>query len=242
MEIYIIRHAQSSHNAMLDQLDQECDPPLTNLGKHQAEILARYLVSGTNPGPSAGTSAEARDGHNPGGYHITRLYCSPMWRALQTAQPIGQALGLAPEVWIDIHEQGGMYFNYGEAGGMVGHPGKTRQEILAEFADYVLPEGITRQGWWNGGYEDRPACHRRAIHVAEALRQRAAGNDRIAIVSHGTFLDALLKALLNQSPGHGFLYHHCNAAISRIDFNTDGHLDVRYLNLVAHLPPELTTC
>lgn len=242
MELYILRHAQSSHNAMVDGLDQECDPPLTDLGKHQAEIVAQYLASGTNPRPSAGTSAETPDGHNRGNYNLTRLYCSPMWRALQTAQPIGQALGLTPEVWIDIHEQGGMYFDYGEAGGMVGHPGKTRQEILAEYPNYLLPKGITEQGWWKGGYEDRPTCHRRALKVAEALRQRAASNHRIAIVSHGTFIDALLKALLNQSPGRHFLYHHCNTAISRIDFHTHGHLDVRYLNLVAHLPPDLISC
>jgi broad specificity phosphatase PhoE len=165
-----------------------------------------------------------------------------MWRALQTAQPIGQAVGLIPEVWIDIHEQGGMYFDYGEAGGTVGHPGKTRQEILAEFPNYVLPDGITKQGWWNRGYEDRQTCHRRAINVAEALRQRAASNDRIAIVSHGTFIDALLKAFLNQSPGRDFFYHHCNAAISRIDCHANGHVDVCFLNSVAHLPPKLISC
>jgi 2,3-bisphosphoglycerate-dependent phosphoglycerate mutase len=237
MQLYIVRHAQSSHNATLERLDQECDPPLTDLGKQQAEIVARYLAGGMKPGPSTWPCTEAPDGHL-----ITQLYCSPMWRALQTAQPIGQVLGLTPEVWIDIHEQGGMYFDYGEVGGIVAQPGKTRQEILVEFPNYVLPEGITEQGWWTGGYEDRPTCHRRAIKVAEVLRQRAVSNERIAIVSHGTFIDALLKALLNQLAGHHFLYHHCNAGISRIDFSTDGHLDVRYLNLVAHLPPELTAC
>lgn len=242
MELYLIRHAQSTHNAMVDQLDREYDPPLTEMGKRQAEIVARYLANGVNPGPAAGTSVETLDSHNQGSFNITRLYCSPMWRALQTAQPIGQALGLTPEVWIDIHEQGGMYFDYGEAGGIVGQPGKTRQEILAEFPNYVLPEGITERGWWSGGYEDRPTCYRRAIKVAEVLRQRAASNERIAIVSHGTFSDALLKALLNILPGRHFFYHHWNAAISRIDFHTEGHVDVCFLNLVAHLPPGLISC
>lgn len=242
MELYLIRHAQSTHNAMVDQLDREYDPPLTELGKRQAEFVARHLANGANPGPTAGTSAEILDSHHQDVYNITRLYCSPMWRALQTAQPIGQALGLRPEVWIDIHEQGGMYLDYGEAGGIVGQPGKTRQEILAEFPNYVLPEGITERGWWSGGYEDRPTCNRRAIKVAEVLRQRAASNEGIAIVSHGTFSDALLKAVLNLSPGRHFFYHHCNTAISRIVFHGDGRVDVRYLNLVAHLPPGLISC
>lgn len=228
MELYLIRHGQSTHNAMIDHLDQECDPPLTELGKRQAERVARALAKEANPGQG-----------QPAGSPITRLYCSPMWRALQTAQPIGQALGLRPEVWVELHEQGGMYLDYGESGGIVGQPGKTRQEILATFPNYVISEGVTEQGWWQHGFEDIPACHKRAAKVAEVLRQWAASTERIAIISHGTFNDALLKALLKQLPGHHFFYYHHNAAISRIDFHRDDHLNLHYLNRVTHLPPEL---
>jgi broad specificity phosphatase PhoE len=70
-------------------------------------------------------------------------------------------------------------------------------------------------------------------------------NERIAIVTHGGFADALLKALLHGAPvsqnGHGpdYFYLHFNTAIDRVDFDPDGHLRIAYLNRVAHLPGEM---
>lgn len=238
MELYIIRHGQSTNNALADQRDRVCDPPLTELGKRQAETVAQHLANGVWPERLGWGSADEADGQ---GFGITRLYCSAMWRALQTAQPIGQALGLKPEVWIDLHEKGGIYLDHGEPTGRVGYPGKTRSEILAEFPDYVLPADITEHGWWKGGYEDTPACHQRAIRVAEKLRAQAASDERIAIISHGGFADALLKALFNQLPGHHLFYSHYNTAITRVDFQTDGRLVLRYLNRVDHLPLALVS-
>ncbi len=222
MELYLIRHGQSTNNTLADEKYRVCDPPLTSLGERQSELLAQYLAV-NRYGPS-----------------ITHLYCSPMWRALQTARFIGQALSLRVEVWIEVHESGGIYLDHGEAGGVVAYPGKTRTEILAEFPDYVLPEGITDTGWWHGeGREDWPACHARAIRVAEQLRRQAMEDKRIAIISHGGFIDALLKALFNQLPGCHLWYTHNNTGITQIVFSGEGCLEVRFLNRTEHLPPEL---
>ena len=139
MELYIIRHAQSTNNALADLRDRVRDPALTELGQRQAEIVAEHLASGTNLELSVGTTEEDTSVRQRHGYGLTRLYCSAMYRALQTAQPIGEALDLAPEVWIDIHEHGGIFLDHGEADGLVGYPGQTRSEILAEFPNYVLP-------------------------------------------------------------------------------------------------------
>jgi broad specificity phosphatase PhoE len=75
--------------------------------------------------------------------------------------------------------------------------------------------------------------------VAETLRQWATSDERIAIVTHGDFSNGLLHALFNLAPERGVYYHHPNTAISRIDFQGDGRLDVRYVSRVDHLPPEL---
>ena len=77
-----------------------------------------------------------------------------MHRALQTAAPLARALGLKPEVWLDIHEQGGMYLD--KDWNKIGFPGMTRHEILGEFPDYVLPQTITDAGWYDAtrGYDD----------------------------------------------------------------------------------------
>jgi broad specificity phosphatase PhoE len=104
-----------------------------------------------------------------------------------------------------------------------------------------LGEGITERGWWNRAYEDWPECHERAARVTGTLRHWADGNEvRIAVVSHVDFVDALLKSLFKQLPADRSLYYyHYNAAISRIDFHSNGCLDIRYLNQVGHLPPTL---
>jgi broad specificity phosphatase PhoE len=242
MKLFLIRHAQSINNAIpaeRELRDRVCDPTLTELGQHQAEILAEHLATGKNPELSTWVSVEGTASHNRRGFNLTKIYCSAMHRALQTAKPMGQALGLKPQVWLDIHEHGGIYLDHYDERGIVGYPGKTRSEILAEFPDYILPEEITEAGWWKGGQEDWPTCHGRAIKVAAALRAQAPSEERIALVSHGGFIDALIKALLNLSPSPHVFYYKFNTAISRIDFRADGRLDFRYWNRVDHLPQEL---
>lgn len=239
MELYLIRHAQSTNNTLTDETQRVRDPSLTDLGQRQAQILAQHLASGLTPERVKYNSVEDTASGQRHGYGLTRLYCSPMRRALQTTQPISQVLGLTPEVWVDTHEQGGIYLDHGEEIGRVGYPGLTRAEILAEFPDFSLPEAITEQGWWRNGYEEWPVCQGRAIKVARQIRHWGTNEERVGLVSHGGFLDALLKALFNQLPSRDMFYHHYNTAITRLDFREDGRLSVRFINRVDHLPTEL---
>ena len=66
-------------------------------------------------------------------------------------------------------------------------------------------------------------------------------DERIALVSHGTFLDTLIRALLELPPDHRAYYSHYNTAITRIDFLPNGYLILRYTNRIQHLMPELIT-
>jgi len=172
---------------------------------------------------------------------ITQLYCSAMWRALYTAQPVGRVLDLTPQVWVDIHEDGGIWLDHGGDGGVRGHPGITWTELLAEFPDYDVPETITDVGWWSGGHETWPECQARAARIAAELCQRAATDERIAMISHGAFICALLAALLKTPTGNGIFYHHNNTGVSLLRFRPDGEVSVRYLNRVEHLAPEHRT-
>jgi len=241
MELYIIRHGQSTNNLTMitNVQDRVADPPLTDLGQQQAEALARHLQSGLNPDRII-DGAYGRSDTQPG-FGITQLYCSPMCRTLQTCQPISRALRLQPHVWIEIHEHGGIFLDHQDERGVVGMPGMTRSEILASFPDYQLPDAITEAGWWNAalGEEDLPSAQARAIRVAAALREQADRPDRIAIVTHATFADCLLKALLNQLPTTRHFFAHYNTAISRVDFLDAHHLRLRFTNRVDHLPPEM---
>jgi broad specificity phosphatase PhoE len=242
MQLYIIRHAQSANNAINDSKDRTQDPPLTDLGRRQAEIVADYLANGL-PLDERLFPGRNLNGSTPRGFGISRLYCSPMLRTLQTAQPISAALGMAPEVWVDIHEHGGIFLEYADERGVVGFPGLTRREIAEQFSHYVLPEAITDQGWYNPahGMESEEASMERAIKVAASLREQSATQDHIAIVTHGTFANHLIKAIFDQLPGRRQFYHHYNTAISRIDFYKDEWLGLVYLNRIDHLPPELVS-
>jgi broad specificity phosphatase PhoE len=219
LEIYLIRHAQSTNQVLDNRDDIVFDPHLTDLGHQQADHLARFFGAGEE----SVRFAESR---------VDRLVCSPMWRALQTARPLAETLHLQPEVWVDVHEQ----VLTSES-----HPGSSREEILTAFPGYHLPDEVTAEGWWRGGQETHWDCMRRALQVADRLQEQADdGDEHIAIVSHARFLDSLLKALQNQLPSHRSWYHHSNTAVSRIAL-PEGRLELRYLNRVSHLPPDLVS-
>ncbi|MDI7277228.1 MAG: histidine phosphatase family protein [Anaerolineae bacterium] len=235
MYLYLIRHAQSTNNALAEPSERVCDPPLTELGHRQAERLARFLASRRERLRDDAGRERLR------GYRFGRLLCSPMCRSLQTAQHLAKALGLAPEVWVPLHERGGVYLNHGGERGIVGYPGKSREEMLAEFPGCVLPEEVTPQGWWFGGREDTVECYSRAQRVAQTLRGWAANAECVALLSHGGFLDALLKALLDTPADDSHFYAHSNTGVSRLDLYVDGGVALRYLNRLEHLPCELVT-
>jgi len=243
MELYIIRHGQSENNVLQNEIERTSDPNLTDLGKQQAQKLADYLSDSRNrdPGFNSGSGFTGDVNANPFG--ITHLYCSAMIRALQTTAPLAKALGLKPEIWLDIHEQGGMYLD--KDGNKVGFPGMTRREILGEFPDYVLPQTITNAGWYDAtrGYEEIYASAGRAIKVTLELRRRATEDAdfktaRIAIVTHGTFIDQMLKAFMGQLPNRQYYFTHYNTAITCLSITAD-YILMRYVNRIDHLPHEM---
>lgn len=241
MDLYIIRHAQSYNNALPDERERVCDPDLTDLGRRQAELLARHLATGRDlhPQPTRPWNTTfSADGH---GYGIRRLFTSAMRRALQTARPIGRALGLRPEIWLDIHEHGGIWLDHGPAIGILGHGGITRAELQAAFPDYLVPDEITEEGWWRGGQESLAAAAERAARVAATLRSWAPAEDKIALITHGAFATLLLRALLGEPTVWPVYYHLDNASISLIRLRAQGEISVRYLNRLDHLPPDMIT-
>ncbi len=245
MEVYLIRHGQSVNNALMeDQTERVQDPPLTAVGEQQAELTAQFLAHHPSLQQLVRHKVDQRDNN---GYPQTLdyVYCSPMLRAMQTARPIATAFGLRPIVWPDIHEQGGIFIT--RDGITTGYGGMTRTQILEQFPDYVLPESITEAGWYDPakGHEHFSETMARAVRVATELRRRAQteedANCNIALVAHGAFIDAVIKAFIFNLPTDRYFYWHYNTSISQLDILETGVVMVRYLNRVSHLPPELVT-
>ena len=238
MQLFVVRHGESANNALTDLSQRSMDPKLTENGERQIVHAAQFIADGRHLTPGERAA---------GGPYIDHLYCSPMWRCLRTVQPIGEATGLAPEVWVDIHESGGIFLDHGGDRGIVGYPGMTRTEMLNEFPGYTLSEQVSDQGWWNRGMEPLHLCHGRAMGVVSTLQSWArADHDagkprRIALVSHGGFMHSFLMALGLGLPGNGLSFFHNNTAIDRVDIDAHGHVHVTYVNRVTHLPDELIT-
>lgn len=252
MQLYLIRHGQSTNNVSMarDPDDRVVDAPLTELGWEQARRAAQHLATTRNIDSAVEQHYGFPSPTPQVGAGFTHIYCSPMHRTLQTARPIADAFGLKPQVWVETHEHGGQHLRID--GVVRGFPGKTRAEVAEEFPDYGLPVELTDAGWWRveDGEEDIYGCFTRAMRVANKLHDRAAtlrnrGEvESLALVTHGTFMDALLKALFNQlpaSPANTAYYTHYNTGITRLDFMPTGVPKIRYLNRVDHLTPELVS-
>lgn len=235
MQLLLIRHAESVNNLLFAQHGADDymhrrspDPSITERGFVQADALARHL--------------EKVD------YGITDILVSPMLRAVQTARPMVAALSLKPRMWVAIHEDGGMFTGDPLVPGSIGgHPGMTRADFARDHPEFELVDEITDDGWATGGWEDRAACHARAIRVAADLVHRAESERAqgitsvVALMSHGTFLDALVKALFGHLPDERHHYFLNNTALSLLDFSRPGRIRLMYLNRTEHLPAELVT-
>ncbi len=242
MELYLIRHAQSVNNALEDDADRVHDPELTRLGHKQSALLGEFIAKAPRRDPWMNPATGFSRQDDTIGLNLTHLYVSPMYRALQTTLPIAQATKSAPIIRYDIFEHGGIYL---EKGGVITpFPGKTRKQVMQEFPRFVLGEQHADYGWYDvragrESYED--ACAR-AIRLAIELKERAVLGDRearIGIVTHGTFLDLLIKALFGQLPTRVLYFHHYNTAITRLDLTERERVIIRYMNRVDHLPADL---
>ena len=250
MRVLLIRHGQSANNVLAESQGHDYaaymagrvpEPPLSEIGQCQAQRLADHLAAAAaRPRPATDRLAWITSEHP-----VDALYVSPMLRALQTALPISRSLGVQPQVWVDIHEHGGVFTGTPEKGDVVGYPGLTRAEMEAQFGGYRVVAGVHDGGWWPGGYEEMDVCYSRACRVAGELYALAEEQPdaTLALVTHGTFLDALLQALFVPDENYGDRVHfsHLNTAISRIDFGSNRRLALRYLNRIDHLPAELVT-
>lgn len=74
VRLYLIRHGESTWNRE-HRIQGQLDPPLSELGRHQAELL----------------------GHRLAGRSFAGFYSSDLKRAFETAQHIGSLMGIEPQ-------------------------------------------------------------------------------------------------------------------------------------------------
>ncbi len=239
MELYFIRHAQSENNLLYNTTGasngRSQDPELTETGRRQVEILARFLSRA-----DSALATRFTDHQNVAGFGITHLYTSLMVRAVATGTAIARALNLPLVAWEDLHETGGIYLDDEQAGTRIGQPGKNRAYFEAHHPNLILPATLGEAGWWNRPFEEREERPARAERFLRELLERHGGKeDRVAVISHGGFYNVLLRTIL-KIEREDCWFGLNNAAITRIDFNAEG-VALDYRNKVDFMPKELVT-
>jgi len=249
MQLYLIRHGESTNNARWETVDgvfppRTSDPQLTEKGIRQTEVLADFLALF-----KPGEEDFWRDPQNRLGFGLTHIYCSLMLRAIQTASILANRLNLPLIGLPEVHEVGGIYLEsiVNDVVEISYEHGVTEAFLAANYPSLKLPTPIDTEGWWRGGKEDHNLPLKRAQGVLNWLKERHMGSeDRVAIVTHGGFFNYLLRAMLqisleqpdNRKLEYSLIYNNC--AISRFDFVGDRILLV-YHNRADFLSDDLAT-
>ncbi|HUW11946.1 MAG TPA: histidine phosphatase family protein [Anaerolineae bacterium] len=163
--VILVRHGQSTWNAA-GRWQGQGDPPLSDVGREQARVVAQRLR----------------------GEPIAALYASDLRRAAETAEIIGQTIGLRPQLDPRLREL--------DVGGW---SGMTIEEIAERFPEQY-------RAWRN--YEDvRPGggemFREMRQRAAAALEQIAGAHPgrTVCLVTHGGIVYALRGHALGQGLG-----------------------------------------
>ncbi|MCQ4209249.1 histidine phosphatase family protein [Streptomyces longispororuber] len=186
--LLLVRHGQTIWHAE-NRYAGVTDVPLTDEGLAQADDLGAWAV---------------RRG-------VDAVVCSPLSRAVRTASPAAEALGLVPEVVAGLRE---VDFGWGE--------GRTVEEMAAEDADAV---GRFRADAESGAFPGSEAPSAAARRATAALRDIAARHPdgTVLVVAHNTLLRITLCALLGVPVGRyrAVFPRLDNAAVTELELGAD---------------------
>ena len=157
-----------------------------------------------------------------GELHLERIYHSTLLRAAQTAQAVAEATGapLYPCMGFNEVSLGAFQgLNHDEA------KAKYPEAYANYFADRI--HGAPPEG------ESLYQVQQRALDALHFIEQDAAGCERIAVVSHGALLKALLGAIAGIPLENYACFDVSNGSISVIE-SKDGNRRMITLNAMAH--------
>lgn len=198
--LILLRHGETEWNLSGRWQGQAADTPLTDLGREQARIVAGRLRA----------------------YPIRAIYSSDLLRAFETAQIVGQRLGLAPVAEPALRES--------DIGAWTG---LTWMEITQRFPDQVAAM-YAGQEVRRGGGESYGELQARLAAAAEAIAAHHPGQT-VLLVSHGAALRSLVAHALDASLAQ---MHRIaiggNTALSVLQMRP-GHLRLVSYNDTAHL-------
>lgn len=167
MKLYFARHGESEANVQQVFWNQPTKYGLTDKGRKQARALAGTLV----------------------GVQFATLYCSPVLRAVQTAEIIGRRLHLAPQVADGLRE-----YNVGILEGQK-YNKETEDlywQVITQWMEHNNLDARIKDG---ESYNDIKA---RFMPFIGRLEETYRGTDaNVLLISHGGTLRCMLPLLLS---------------------------------------------
>lgn len=201
MQIYFVRHGETDWNAQ-GRMQGLSDTPLNDRGRVQAERIAGRFREEDGP--------------------FTGVYSSPLQRAWYTAQQIGAAVGLSPQVEPRLIEHA-----IGPLEGL------TLSEINARYPEVYTAwtQGVTRPRF--PGEEPRADLEGRLKALLDDWKARHQGQ-RIIAVTHGAALSTFLSLIIGLDSERRSPFWFENASLSIVDF-TWPWARLRLVNDTGHL-------
>lgn len=201
--LLLVRHGESEANRQ-GLWQGDTDGVLSPLGHLQAAQVAERLAAWEPP--------------------IQRLYSSPLRRAVETAQPIAQRLGLDLAIHPDLREIG-----VGQASGL------SMEEFAQRFPD-LYARWRNRDDLdftWPSG-EQRRAFFRRVSRALGEILARHRG-ETVVLVTHGGTIRAAVAGLLGPKGMPWWSYEVENASITHLTVAETGEADLLLLGDASHL-------
>ena len=201
-ELFLVRHGQTDSN--LQGRWQGWDGiPLNQQGEREATLIARRL-------------AQTEEG-------IAALYASPLRRAWQTAERIGEVLNLSP-----VPHDGLKEINFGQISGI------TLDEFWERFPDlYKRWRDKMDLTFTFPGGEQRTHFFQRVGEAMEEIVERHP-DQKVVVVAHGGTLRAGLVHYLPVEFSEWWTYELGNCSLTRLEVR-DGRAKLLVLNDRAHL-------
>jgi broad specificity phosphatase PhoE len=186
MRIYFTRHGESEANLLREHSNRGFRHPLTAKGREQAAALARKLE----------------------GIYVTRLFTSPIMRAVQTAEILSGALGVPYEITDALREY--------DCGILEG-----RADEAAWQLHFAVQDDWVHQGHWERRIEDGESFidirDRFVPFIEQLVEAYRDTSTNIVLVGHGGLYHCMLPLVLVNADfefvlGRSFGYTSCVTA------------------------------
>lgn len=204
MELILVRHGESLHNI---KAVTSWDSELSIIGKEQVRLVGEVLLNEL----------------------VDEIWCSPMQRALETAQILSSKTQASARAFVHLSEHG-----YGwEENGL------SLSFIENQYPLIRLPSEIDEDGWarhWN--HETRSDLYRRMGYTADQIIKVAASKrlKKLVVVIHGKSGTELLKHLLQIPEEAKYYFRMFNCGITRLYLNIEtNERTVICMNDISHL-------